>query len=147
MTNEIDLLFGMLDGSGSDASWEAKNKLVEKLGDNFPNEALRRYKLTKSWARRTALIYHSIPYAKTSSSAVELGLLAACDKSKVARYRALMLVALTQDQSTLERLERLVPKIPPSSKEDLLAAIDAIKNKNQHYFIDHSHTGKTFLRM
>lgn len=147
MTHELDLLFEKLDGSGSDSSWKARDKLVETLGDKLPDEALRRYKLTKKWGHRTHLVYALTRYAKTSKTAVELGLLASTDKSKVVRYRALMLLALAQDQSTLEKLESLLPTIPSVSKADLLAAIDAIKCKNQHYFIDRDHSGRVFLRM
>lgn len=141
-SNQAELLM-RLDGSGSDDEWEAVEEL-RKLGGTFPRLLLEKYKKARSWKERCACVYHAMRYAKESDYAVQLGLEALRDKSKVVRYRACELLAYSQRKDLLKNLEASLASYP-SSHEDIRAAIDAIESENHHYFVDRDHSGKVTL--
>jgi hypothetical protein len=75
------------------------------------------YGSTKKAQGRVALAFHAIRYARISQTAFELGI------------RALKELLKHSDAKTVE---------------DAAAAIDAIKRKNHHYFVDRSHSDMSF---
>ncbi|MCP5326537.1 MAG: hypothetical protein H7A09_09480 [Oceanospirillaceae bacterium] len=136
-----------LDGFGSDKEFYAISEL-RKLGNELPKLFLEKYRTARKWQVRTSCVYHSIRYARSSSEAVELGVIALADKSYAVRYRACMLLAYSLDKSVLSSLKQL--ENTTSHEETLLdvrAAIDAIENQNSDYFVDRGHSGKITLRV
>ena len=133
-----------LDGRGSDEEYKAVKEL-SKLGEKFPELLLRKYRISKKWGERASCVYHSIKYAKTSNDSFQLGIIATQDRSKNVRYRACMLLAVAQKEEAITELETLLKDI--DSTDDAAAAIDAIKNKNHHYFVDRDHSGMVKLNV
>jgi len=136
-----------LDGSGSDREWMAVEELRRKLGDNLPCYLHQKYKLERKAAPRSSCVYHSVRYARTSQEAIELGLAAIFDRSKIVRYRGCMLLAYAQKRDVLPKLKQALEAIPRNSYDDLLAAIDAIEYENHNYFVDRDHSGLITLNV
>lgn len=123
-------------------------KEIKALGEEVIPYFLEQYPKSSHWKQRVAYVYHSIrPAAKGDKSAFQLGLLALNDKSKHVRYRACMLLACAQNIEALPYLEALKDHPVSETKKDVEAAIDALKSKNHHYFIDRSHSNKMFLNV
>jgi hypothetical protein len=140
--SEVVSIIAKLDGSGSNEEWQAMDHLQRIVGEKLPDYFLLEYKKAKHWKKRCSLVFHSLKYAKRSDAAVELGLLALFDRSKAVRYRACMLLAFARDKSALTTLKEALIRLPANSRGDILAAIDAIKSQNHHYFVDRTHSGK-----
>ena len=141
---EIEEAFSKLDGRGSDAEFEAVD-VLSKLGLQFPELLRARYLTARKWGERASCVYHSMKYAKVSQSACQLGIEALADRSKHVRYRACMLLALTQNEDAIHSLKKLL--LNPESGPDAAAAICAIEHKNEHYFFDREHSGKLTLNI
>jgi hypothetical protein len=123
-------------------------KEIKALGEEVIPYFLEQYPKSSRWEQRVAYVYHSIrPAANGNKTAFQLGLLALKDKSKHVRYRACMLLACAQDIEALPYLEALRDHPVSETKKDVEAAIDALKSKNHHYFIDRSHSNKMFLNV
>jgi hypothetical protein len=102
------------------------------------------YGSTKKAQGRVALAFHAIRYARVSQAAFELGILALNDKATLVRYRACCICAYSLRADAIPHLRELLHHSDAKTVEDAAAAIDAIKSKNHHYFIDRSHSGTSF---
>lgn len=143
----IESLLDRLDGSGSDDEREAVKHLRRMLGSRLPTYLLRRFRVSKKWGVRCALVFYAIGYAKESEEAVQLGLLAVKDRSKAVRYRGSMLLACSLRRDLVEALQQIAEQGPSDARADLMAAIDAVQSQNQNYFVDRVHSGKTKLNI
>jgi hypothetical protein len=65
-----DALLAKLDGSGSDAEWNAIAQL-RKLHD-FPDLLVAKYRESKHYGARAACVYHSLRYATKNEAAFQL---------------------------------------------------------------------------
>ena len=144
---EIEELLDNLDGSGSDSEWSAVDELRRILDKDMPKYLLEKFRSARKWTVRSSCVYHAVRYAKESQEAINLGMEALKDKSKDVRYRACMLLAYSLRSDLLPELYRIASEIPAVSRDDLLAAIDAIENKNHHFFIDRDHSGMMTLNI
>lgn len=102
------------------------------------------YASFKKWQGRTSLVFHSIRYGRTSEEAFQLGLAALKDKSTVVRYRACGLLAYSLRQDALPSLTAACGNADSKTVADAVAAMDAIRNRNHHLFVDRSHSGSSF---
>ena len=116
-----------------------RERVVPYLLDAYPS--------TRKWQGRVALVYHCVRYARTSEAAFRLGLAACGDKATLVRYRACGLLAYSLRDDALPALEALLEHRDGRTAEDAAAAIDAIRGRNHHYFIDRHHTGHIFWRV
>ncbi len=139
---DVELLLSQLDGSGSDAEWKA----IEQLRSlpSLPNLLVDKYGQSKSFGARAACVYHCVRYATTSKAAFELGLRAVCDKSKVVRYRAAMLLAVAQHPEAIPALDAMKDKYRESTA-DAEAAIEALRTRNPNRYVDRENTGLVTL--
>jgi hypothetical protein len=113
------------------------------FGERLPEVMLEEYRLQKSWKVRTRCVRLSTGYSRRSEAAVTLGKIALFDRSKVVRYRAVELLACSLRQDALPELNRALGlQTDAKTRSDLLAAIDAIENRNHTYFWDTEHDGK-----
>ena len=142
---QIEDLLDLLDGRGSETEWAAVKRLKELLHDALPTYLLSAYRNARSWRSRSSFVFHAIPYARKHDDAVNLGMLAIFDRSKVVRYRACMLLAISQKSSALASLREAERAFMGTNSSDMSAAIDAIEHKNQDYFLDRAHTGNVKL--
>lgn len=141
--DDTQSMLDCLDGSGSEVERSAVAVLRQR--SDLPKLLLGKYKLSRRWGERAACVYYSLPYARESSFALELGVAALGDKSKGVRYRATMLLAFAQNPEALGPLRTLIDK--GLSVEDARAAMDAIESRNHHYFVDREHSGKMTLNI
>jgi hypothetical protein len=140
---EIRILVQALDTASAteeEAAWAALKPLgaavVPYLKDFYPK--------ARKWQCRAALVFHAARYARTSEAAFGLGLLALRDKSTLVRYRACGLCAYTLREQALLPLRALLDHSDARTVADAEAAIDAIRGRNHHYFVDRSHSGRSF---
>lgn len=126
--------------SDQEAAWVQLRPLgvdvVPFLADAFSS--------TKKAQGRAALVFHAIRYARISQTAFELGIRALNDKATLVRYRACGICAYSLRADAIPYLTELLKHSDPKTAVDAAAAIDAIKRKNHHYFIDRSHSGMSF---
>jgi len=135
-----------LDGRGSDQEWQAIGELRARLGDRLVSALYWKYRMSKSWQARCSCVYFCFAYARNSTEAVELGIEALRDRSKVVRNRACQLLAYSLDRSALPALRAAVES-GGVSVGDFLAAIDAIENQNHNFFVDRDHSGMVTMDM
>ena len=121
--------------------WEQLRPLQEHVVPYL----LQAYPTTKKWQGRVALVFYSVRFARTSESAFQLGLLACKDKATLVRYRASGLLAYSLKNEAVPHLERLLDHRDAKTVEDAVAAIDAIKSQNHHYFVDRNPFGASVL--
>ncbi len=143
-SEEVSKYLDQLDGRTPREEKDAIEKL-EALGIDIPSLLHKKYKISRRWLDRASCVYHCIRYAKTNEYAYQLGISALQDKSKTVRHRACMLLSVAQKQEAVEHLENLLSD--EASKNDAIAAIDALRNHNQDYFVDRQHSGKITLKI
>ena len=102
------------------------------------------YSQFNKWQGRASLVFHSVRYARTSEEAFQLGIAALKDKSTIVRYRACSLLAYSLRDDALAYLRAASGHSDQKTAEDATAAMDAIKNKNHHHFVDRRHSGNSF---
>lgn len=135
---ELVLQFNTTKFGQIEAAWEK----LHGLGEAAVPFLLEAYPKVKRWQGRACLVFYSIPFARTSPQALELGLSAVHDRATIVRYRACMLLAYSLDREALPTLEQALSHHDPKTVEDARAAIDAIEHQNHHYFVDRDHTGR-----
>ena len=110
----------------------------------YLREAYRTFRKSKG---RTSLVFHSIRYARSSEDAFRLGIEALSDRATLVRYRACGLLAYSQRSDAIPHLEALLTHSDARTVDDAKAAIDAISNRNHHYFVDRTHSGRSFWQV
>ena len=117
---------------------------LKPLGPEVLPYFLSAYPKMKKWHGRVSLVFHSMKFARQYDEAFNLGIMATKDRATLVRYRACMLLAFSLRKEALPHLEVLLSHKDEKTAQDAHAAIDAIKNKNHHYFVDREHTGQKF---
>ena len=105
------------------------------------------YPKLKRWQGRAAVVFYSVPFARTSRRAFELGLAALADRATLVRHQACSLLAYSLNAEALPALEQLLSHPDPKTAEDARAASDAIQHQNHHRFMDRYHTGRVRWEM
>jgi hypothetical protein len=134
-------------GQNADQEFDVIGEL-NKLAVRLPSVLLHRYRTEKKWQTRRSCVYHAIGYSKDDNDAVQLGIEALSDKSKVVRYQACLLLSFSLKKEVLPELQKVKQTI--SDNETLAnveAAIDAIEHQNTNFFADRQHTGKITLKI
>jgi hypothetical protein len=93
---------------------------------------------------RRDMAFHCIGYARTSEAAFRIGLAAIADRSTVVRYRGCCILAYALRRDALPALEALLSHPDAKTADDARAAMDAIRNRNHHFFVDRGHSGQMF---
>lgn len=143
--NEVEIrrLVDQLDTSRLEDEQNAWMQL-RLLGDAVVPYLEEAYPAKSKWQGRLSLVFHAIPYARTSEAAVRLGVAALGDRSYVVRWRACGLLAYSQRRDTLPALTALLRHSDNRTVEDAKAAVAAIKEGNHHLFVDRQRTGRVF---
>ena len=115
--------------------------LAQSMGDLLPLLAEVFPKVRKSEGRASILRYVG-RFSRESEIAFKMGITATEDPAYAVRYCACALLAYSLRADALPVLSVLVKHADRRTSEDARAAIDAIRNKNQHFFLDRNHTGK-----
>ena len=140
--DEIRRLIGEIvgDSRAAEAAWQ----VLRELGPAVAPYLLEAYPAAKRWQARTALVFHAIRFARVSEAAYALGRRALEDKSYMVRYRACMVLAYALRADAIPALEALLQHPDTRTQEDAARALDAILHQNHHYFVDHTHSGRSF---
>jgi hypothetical protein len=141
--SDIRRLVAALDTDDASKAEEVWGRL-KPLGPKVLPYFLEAFPKTKKWKGRVHLVFHSVRFARTHPEAFQLGILGLSDKATLVRYRACGSLAYSLRKDALPHLEKLLGHPDKKTAEDAKAAIDAIKNKNHHYFIDRGHTDRSF---
>ena len=139
---EIRRLAGEI-AAGSPAA-EAAWELLRELGPAVVPYLAEAYPAAKRWQGRTALVFHAIRFARESDAAFALGLRALEDRSYMVRYRACMVLAYALRTDATPALEALLQHADARTREDAARALDAIRHQNHHFFVDQTHSGRSF---
>ncbi|MBI3863770.1 MAG: hypothetical protein HY290_17925 [Planctomycetia bacterium] len=128
------------DGSQEEAAWALLRPLgagvVPYLAEFYPN--------AKKLEGRRAIVFHATRHARTTEAAFQLGVAALNDRASIVRYRACCILAYSLRRDAIPYLEKMLEHKDSKTAADALAAIDAIKSQNHHYFIDRDHSGRQF---
>ena len=128
-------------------SWSDQEEIWTELrpcGEAVVPYLREAYPRFRKWQGRVALVYRSIRYARVSEDAFQLGLAALADRATLVRYRACSLLAYSLRDDAIGSLEALLDHPDAETVADARAALDAIRNRNHHYFVDRRHSGRTF---
>jgi hypothetical protein len=139
---EIRRLVGEI-ASGGPAAEQAWAQL-RALGPAVAPYLSEAYATAKRWQGRTALLFHAIRFARVSEAAYALGVRASADRSYMVRYRACMVLAYSLRHDAIPVLEALLAHDDARTREDAARALDAIRHRNHHYFVDRDHSGRSF---
>lgn len=132
-----------LDTTSVSAEEEAWLKL-KPLGSAVVPYLAEFYTRCGKWQGRASLLFHSIRFARDSEAAFQLGVEALQDKSAVVRYRACSLLAYSLRVDALQHLDPLLRHSDAKTSADAKAAIQAIRTRNHHLFVDRNRTGQSF---
>jgi hypothetical protein len=123
-----------------EAAWEQLRPLgasvVPYLAEVYPN--------IKKMEGRRSVVFHAIRHARTTEAAFQLGVAALNDRASIVRYRACCILAYSLRGDAIPHLEKLLAHKDRKTAADALAAIDAIKSRNHHYFVGRDHSGRQF---
>lgn len=127
-------------------SLEAESAWLElrPLGESVVKYLAEAYPKMKKWQGRVSCVFHCIRYARSNQVAYDLGIAALQDRATLVRYRACGLLAYSLREDAIPHLKKLATHTDAQTASDARAAIDAITNKNHHYFVDRHHSGSTF---
>ena len=123
---------------GEEDAWQR----LKSLGIEVVPYLLQAYPKFKTSQGRVSLVFHSVRFARVSEHAVQLALLALNDRATLVRYRACGLLAYSLRRDVLPHLKALKSHQDAKTAEDATAAIDTIRSRNHHFFIDRSHSGR-----
>lgn len=105
---------------------------------------LEAYPVLKRAQARVSLLFYATGFARVSEEAFRLGLLGCQDRASLVRYRACGLLAYSLRSEALPALDALLGHSDRKTSADAIAAGDAIRSGNHHYFVDRQHSNKTF---
>jgi len=98
----------------------------------------------RHWEGRNAVLFWLIKFARKLPEVVELAKQALGDKAALVRMQACAALAFSLRDDALPALEGLASHRHMRTREWAEAAMDAIRHKNHHYFVDRGHTGRSF---
>lgn len=102
---------------------------------------------SRDYKIRCSCVVYSRRYCRVLQSAIRIATTASLDRSKYVRYRAYELFACSQHPECIQLISNSTELYNDQlSLKYASAAIDSIKSKNINYFIDHKHTGRSFLK-
>lgn len=93
---------------------------------------------------RASILFWLVRYARTHHAVVSLAKLALSDRARLVREEACAILAHSLRRDVLPQLASLRAHPDQNTRAAAAAAVDAISNRNHHYFIDRGHTGSNF---
>ena len=127
-----------------DATREALWRQLREHGERVMPLFAELFPIAKWFQVRREIAFHAIRFARVSDDAFAIGRMAVEDKSSIVRYRGCCVLAYSLRPDALPALEKLLGHPDPRTDDDVRAAIDAIRSRNHHYFVDRGHTGRSF---
>jgi hypothetical protein len=137
----IAALLKELDNPAFDEQEEPWEKL-RAFGSKVAGPAVEAFPKFRSWQGKATLLLRMTRYARTEPAAYDLGLLGCKDVNPIVRTRGCAVLAYSLRDDALPVLDLLLGNRDRSVVEAATAAIDAIRARNHHYFLDRTHSGK-----
>ena len=101
------------------------------------------YKI-KNWAGRMNITFWLARYARKYPDVIEMAIFGLNDRSRIVRNYCCGILAYGQSKSSIPYLNELVNHKDESTREDAVAVITAIENRNHHLWVDRENKGNTF---
>ena len=105
------------------------------------------FRKIKSFKGRKVILHFILPYVRCTREVLDIGLFALADKSRVVREDALALIAYSLDERAMPALIAHADHADQRDRDSAHAAIDAIRNRNHHLFLDRDHAGNVVWRV
>ena len=93
---------------------------------------------------RIHIMFWLIPLARRDPRVVEGAVQHLSDRSAAVRMHACEVLAYSLRDDVIPHLKPLLHHPVAGTREDAAAALDAIKHKNHHYYLDRKHSGSAF---
>ena len=117
-------------------------ELRNKYGlDNLVDLYAQAFYVIKNFPARREIAYWVGRYVKHNENVFNMALLGLNDKSYIVRYHCCGIIAFSQRTDSLDHLNKVKDHKNVKTREDIVAAIDSIQNRNHNYFVDREHTG------
>jgi hypothetical protein len=96
----------------------------------------------RAWQGRCNILYLLTALARTRPDVRSLAVEATLDRAYAVRMRACSLLAYSLAPEVVPSLERLLSHPHEPTRADAAAAIDAIRSRNHHLWLDREHSGR-----
>jgi hypothetical protein len=93
---------------------------------------------------RHSILFWFARFARQRTDVVQLAISALQDRAYLVRSEACAILAYSLQPKAVPHLSLLLNHKNAKTRADAAAAIDAITQKNHHYYVDREHTGTTF---
>jgi hypothetical protein len=124
---------------------QAGLKLFQRYGfENLTPKLIAAYPKIGRSEGRVAILSSLLRYARRRDDVVDLARIALVDRAYLARSEACAILAYSLKDEVVPELELLLGHTHRETRADAAAAVDAIRHKNHHFFVDRKHTGSTF---
>ena len=141
----FDEVLAIYDGKRGGELGQAEQALIQRYGlENLIPTFAAAYPKIRRGEGRAAILFWLARYARRRSDVVALARFALRDRAYLARNYACGILAYSLSDDVIPDLEVLLTHPHPETSADAVAAIDAIRTRNHHYFVDRKHAGSTF---
>jgi HEAT repeat protein len=140
---KVDALVAAIDQKSQADSDKGTGGLLREHGlEELVPGFIAAYPKIKNWAGRNSVLFWLIRFARKRPEVVELALTGLRDSAYMVRMQACAILAYALRRDAIPPLEELLSHRNQETRADAAAAIDAIKHKNHHYWVDRDHSGK-----
>ena len=145
---QIQTIIELLDNNNESIVGGNEIKLTNKYGlrNLIPLYVEAFYKI-KNWPGRMHISFNLVRYAPLYPEIIELAIHGLNDRSKIVRNYCCRILAYAGNDKSLPYLEALKSHKSLETREDAIAAIDAIVNKNHNLWVDREHKGNIFWKV
>lgn len=99
----------------------------------------------KNWIGRNAILFELIRYARKKPEIVECAMAFINDSAYMVRMQACAILAYSLRKDCVPHLKALLKHKDSKTRYDAIAALDAIKHEDHHYFLDRTHFGTLWV--
>jgi len=121
-----------------DAAWT----VAQSMGDDLLALLAEAFPQVRKSAGRASIIRYAGRFSRESEVAFRMGITAVQDRAYAVRHYGCAILAYSLRADALPTLSSLLKHADRRTAEDAGAAVDAIKNKNRHFFMDRDHSGR-----
>lgn len=141
----VDDLVAIYSQAKSGTMGHAEHRLFQQYGlEPLIPLLARAFPLVRQSKGRARILFWLPRFARTHQEVVALARAALADRSCIVRDHACSILAYSLRSDVVPELTTLLAHPDPGTRASAAAAIDAIVQKNHHYFVDRQHSGKTF---
>lgn len=98
----------------------------------------------RGWRGRNAALFHLVHAARSRQEVRTIALRCLADPSWMVRMQACAILAYALSADAIPSLKKLLEHPDSRTRDHAAAAIDAISNRNHHYWVDRDHSGRCF---